>query len=329
VLKEGLIMGHYENLSEKIKYKSTADGTMQPAVYLDPDIPGKKPLLVALHTWSMDSNHVSWKNYARWCASEGWVMIHPDFRGPNWTPQAMGSELVIQDIKDAVDYARVRSNIDIERIYLAGGSGGGYASLLMAGRASEIWAGVSAWCPISDLKKWYSQCVDAGLGYAEHIEAALGGKVPGKSSEADDECMKRSALPHLPRALGINVDISTGIHDGHTGSVPVSHTLEAFNALAAPEDRLSDHDIEFMVSEEAIPGRLRKDYGLLECTGREILFRKTSGNARCTIFEGGHELMYASALNWLARQRKGFTAEWLIDNALGPEFQDSGNKAPE
>ena len=34
---------------------------------------------------------------------------------------------------------------------MLGFSGGGHAALLLAGRA-EVWAGVSVWCGISDLK---------------------------------------------------------------------------------------------------------------------------------------------------------------------------------
>ena len=30
------------------------------------------------------------------------------------------------------------------------------------------------------------------------------------------------------------LDINTGIHDGHTGSVPVSHAVRGFNAAAGP-----------------------------------------------------------------------------------------------
>lgn len=35
-----------------------------------------------------------------------------------------------------------------------------------------------------------------------------------------------------------------------------------------------------------------------------ILFRRTSANARVTIFDGGHDILPAAGLNWLAGQVK-------------------------
>lgn len=61
-----------------------------------------------------------------------------------------------------------------------GGPGfpGGKAALLMAGRAPEIWAGVSAWCGIYDLAAWHQQ--KAGKRYWSALEAVCGG-TPGTS----------------------------------------------------------------------------------------------------------------------------------------------------
>ncbi len=65
--------------------------------------------------------------------------------------------------------------IDPQRIYLVGVSGGGHMALLMAGRAPEVWAGVSAWCGISDLAAWHRQTKAAGLSYWQSLEKACGG----------------------------------------------------------------------------------------------------------------------------------------------------------
>ena len=42
------------------------------------------------------------------------------------------------------------------------------------------------------------------------------------------------------------------------------------------------------------------------------LYRKVSGNARLTIFNGAHEIIHLAGLNWLANQRKGKAAVWKI-----------------
>jgi dienelactone hydrolase len=309
---------------KEITYKSSADDTMQPAMYYAPETDKKIPLLVALHTWSGNHKQGGSAGYARWCVAKKWAFIHPNFRGPNWTPQAMGSELVVKDIVSAVDYAKKHSNIDENRIYLIGGSGGGYASLLMAGRHPEIWAGVSSWCPISDLKKWHSECKAAKRGYYKHIEKSCQG-VPGQDPKADEECRKRSAITYLKNAKGVNLEISTGIHDGHAGSVPISQTLEAFNEVCKPEDKISEEDILFFVKEQKTPPALTKESGG-KLEGRDIHFRRTSDKVRVTIFEGAHNIMHNPGLNWLDAQRKDKPAVWDAKEKTKLKYSEEDSK---
>jgi len=228
--------GHPKEV-KAIRYLSAADNTEQPALFYAPAGDKPAPLLVGLHSWSADYRQAS--PYGAWCVKKGWVFIQPDFRGPNKRPEATGSELAVKDILSAVEYAKKNATVDESRIYLIGASGGGYATLLMAGRAPEVWAGVSAWVPIYDLKAWHKEKSPGGKagGYALNMEASCGG-APGASAEVDEQYVKRSASTYLTKAAGLKVDIGAGIHDGHKGSVPISHALRAFNALAKPEDRL-------------------------------------------------------------------------------------------
>jgi dienelactone hydrolase len=309
---------------KEITYLSSGDKSMQPAMFYAPKTDKKVPLLVGLHTWSGNYMQGASKGYARWCIAKGWAFIHPNFRGPNWTPQAMGSELVVKDIISAVKYAEAHADIDKNRIYLVGGSGGGYASLLMAGRAPNIWAGVSVWCPISDLKKWHAQCKKAKRGYYKHIEKACQG-IPGQSAQADEECRKRSAVTYLKNAKSLNIDINTGIHDGYKGSVPISHAFDAFNEVCAPEDIVSAEDITFFVEKQAVPEKLKKE-GSGKVAGRDIHFRRTSGNCRITIFEGAHNILHNPSLNWLEQQRKGKPAVWKLTKQTKLKFSDKDSK---
>ena len=71
------------------------DGSDQPALFWAPTegpvAAAKSPLLVALHTWSGDYRQAGGEvKYAEWCLQNDWVLIHPDFRGPNRTPEALG-----------------------------------------------------------------------------------------------------------------------------------------------------------------------------------------------------------------------------------------------
>lgn len=306
----------------EIKYNSSLDNTAQPAMFYNAEAGTVAPLLVGLHTWGGDYTQ-NCEPYTRWCMQNKWNFIHPHFRGPNRTPEAMGSELVVQDIADAVKYALNNGKIDEQRIYLIGGSGGGYAALLMAGRHPEIWAGVSAWCSITDIKAWHAESRLRQSGYDMDIEKSCGGD-PAADKRAGAEAVKRSACAYLSKARTVNLDINAGIHDGHTGSVPVSHSLLAFNLAAMPEDAISRADINYIVNNQAIPERFgipAEDplYGK-----NKVLFRKTSGNARITIFDGSHDLIPAPGLTWLESRRKGKPPVWNITGGNIPASDCGG-----
>ncbi len=292
---------------KEITYTTSADSTLQPALFYAPTTEKPVPLLVALHTWSADYTQTMSVPYAKWCIEKGWVFIHPNFRGPNRKPQATGSQLVVKDIISAVDYARRKAKVDSTRIYLVGASGGGYTSLLMAGRAADIWAGVSAWVPITDLKAWFYECVKAGRKYSKDIVKSCGG-VPGAGPQVDLEYKKRSPITYLKNAVALPLDINAGITDGHTGSVPVSHSLRAFNLVAAEKDRICQADITYFVERAEVPAHLKKKLIDPSYGKKTPLFRRTSGKARVTLFDGGHEIVYQAALTWLAKQRKQQTA---------------------
>ena len=134
------------------------DGT-QHALWFKPNKANTQPvpLIVSLHTWSTDYTTAYPQNaeVANWAVANNWAFIHPNFRGPNTgNPQAMGSDFAVQDIVDAVNYAKNNAMIDNNRIYIFGQSGGAHMALLMAGRHPEIWAGISAWASITDLMAW-------------------------------------------------------------------------------------------------------------------------------------------------------------------------------
>lgn len=296
---------------QAIQYRSSADGTLQPALFYDPGGNEPKPLLIALHSWSGDYTQAN-PAYGLWCIAKGWVMMHPDFRGVNQRPEACGSELVVQDILSAVEHAKMNCNIDEGRIYLIGASGGGYASLLMAGRAPEVWAGVSAWCPIYDLRLWHADTAQRKLRYAQMLEEVCGG-APGSSLAADEQYRVRSASAWLDRARGVvNLSINTGITDGHNGSVPVGHSLRAFNAVAAAVDRIPEPVIARLEHAPEMPAELLQKIDDPLFARKPALFRRTSRAAEVTIFQGGHEIIYEAGLAWLEQQRKGKPPVWEV-----------------
>ncbi|MFS8069344.1 MAG: alpha/beta hydrolase family protein, partial [Byssovorax sp.] len=169
----------------------------------------------------------------------GWAFIHPDFRGPYRRPEAAASDLVAQDILDAVEYAKQHANVDPSRIYLAGFSGGGMTALAMAGRRPDLWAGVAAWAPIHDLPDWYHYSARfPRRHYAHDISLACGG-APKPGTAAFKECQSRSPSALLDRArrAGVPVYIGCGLGDD---TVPPEHAVRAYNQLANPSEQVPE-----------------------------------------------------------------------------------------
>ncbi len=300
-----------------VRVPSTRDGELQDVLFhAPPAAEGAAsrrplPLLVMLHTWSY--SYEQGADAIAMVRDFGWVLAAPDYRGPNDRPEACASELAVQDVLDAVGYAKKNARVDAERIYLLGASGGGHMALMMAARAPQLWAGVSAWVPISDLAAWHAQCRQAKRRYADMLERCCGGP-PGP--QTDLQYRSRSPLFHLAGARGVTIDLNTGIHDGHTGSVPVSHSLRAFNALAEANGNgasaIADADIEFMCASEQIPPSLEKERVTDPERSRKVLWRRVAGPVRVTVFDGGHEQEMPAALAWLSRQRRGAAADFSV-----------------
>lgn len=263
-----------------------------------------RPLLVALHSWSNDYRQKESVIYAEWSIANDWVFIHPNFRGANNKPQATGSELVIGDVLSAIDYAKANANVDESRIYAVGWSGGGYLGLLLAGRSPEIWAGVSAWVPISDLNAWYEESRTLRTKYVREIAASCGGN-PAIAGPPGDECRKRSPVTYLERARGVAIDINHGIRDGRNNGdpVPITQSLIAFNLLASPENRFTEDEIAYLTREFDVPATLKSDTTDPSYGGLRILFRRESGSARITVFDGAHDKNTEAAFRWLNQQR--------------------------
>lgn len=292
----------------KILIPSSLDGTEQPSYLILPDDWSPEdppvPLLVSLHSWSGDVEQRNLR-LERLTTDRGWLYLFPHFRGVNNSPDACGSAKAQQDILDAVAWVRDRYPVDPDRVYLTGSSGGGHMTMLMVGRHPELWAAASAWVGISDLPAWYR---DTSYDrYREMMRQVFGGP-PGQLATRDQEYRERSPLTHLKRASGVPLDLAAGIRDGHEGSVSIRHTLRAFNVLAraAGGEPLSEREMDELASSPT--GRLSSPQATDRVEdpvlGRAIYLRRRAGKARITIFEGGHESVPESVVDWLARHSR-------------------------
>jgi len=278
----------------EISYPCSTDQSRQPAMWFAPAETEKPiPLLVGLHTWGGNYRQRTGTVYYKEAKKRGWAVIFPNFRGPNWTPDAMGSDKVVQDIVDAVKYATENAVIDPDRIYLCGASGGGFLAMLMAGRHPEIWAGVSMWCGISDIKAWHAYNKQKNSKYFRDIEKALKGD-PETDQQAAEEAARRSPIHYFRDTKKLSVDIWHGAKDS---VVPSSQSENAFAAIIG----------EQIADDKQFPAAIGK------C---KILRRKTCQNTRLTIFNSGHTIFYSAAIEWLSFQRKKKPAVWENSSAV-------------
>lgn len=289
---------------QSIVIPSTADGSSQPALFYDSGSNRKKPLLLVLHSWSADYIQHFSIPYGIWAVENDWVFMHPNFRGAFNNPEAGGSELAIQDVLDALKYAKKNSRIDETRVYLVGFSGGGMMTLNMVGRYPELWTAAVAWVPVYDLVAWYKTTRHATHDYSRDIERCCGG-APLPGTPAAKECMKRSPKTYLAnaRGKGVQVYIATGINDRF---VPPDHALRAFNDLAEESAEFTEAEIAEIVDRQKIPERMAGHYDdpMYAEAGKKLLLEKTSNGVTLKIFEGTHNVIYNAGLLWLSQQKR-------------------------
>ena len=285
---------HWPKGFEVVEIPSTADGTYQKAYFHKTTALKPQPLIVSLHTWSGD--YTQEDPLAAEIIARGYNYIHPDFRGANNKPEATGSLLVISDIEDAIRYAAEHSNTDPENVHIIGVSGGGMAALLAYVNIEYPVRSFSAWAPISDLEAWYWESVGRGQKYAQDILAS----VSADSTFRAEEARRRSPLfMEVPfgRREGSDLYIYTGIQDGYTGSVPITHSLKMFNQVARQwksHSRLPEEP-PFVTENEMLELVTRRIDPAADPThkinGRTVYLQREYNRIHLTIFEGGHEML--------------------------------------
>jgi len=284
----------------RVGIPASVDGVSQPAYFLvAPPAKEKQPLVVSLHAWSVSFDQED--PVAQYVRQAGWNYIRPDFRGPNRTPDSCLSRKALSDIDDAIAYAKARAPVDDRFVFVTGVSGGGFATLGTYMRSRHDIRLFLAWVPISDLVAWYHESVARKNKYAQDILNITG----SQETLEEEEARRRSPLfmsgPVLPRS---RLELFAGIHDGHTGSVPVSQSLRFFNRLAGQYGRadaqVSEAEIANLLHERGDP----KATGTLD--GRAVVFHREIPQVAVTLFEGGHEIL---AGHCFQRMRETWEAE--------------------
>ena len=282
----------------EVEIPSSADTTMQKAFLYASKSATPKPLIVSLHTWS--GNYTQKDPLCKEIIARDWNYIHPNFRGANKKREATGSKLVLADIQDAISYALSNTNTDPSDVHIIGVSGGGFATLAAYMNIKYPVKSFSAWAPISDLDAWYWESVGRQQKYAKDIINS----VSDNGTYNQQEALLRSPLKQtLPQALRKNAKlfIYEGIHDGYTGSVPITHAINMYNRVVgelkygtsdmnsilqqagSDNDLVSEGEIINLVTKRINPNASARLFD------RDIHTYRNYKNIELTIFEGGHE----------------------------------------
>lgn len=152
---------------EEVWIPSSFDNTSQGSIVYRAKSDTPRPLIVSLHTWS--GNYKQEDPLARLIVDYDYNYIHPDFRGANNNPKACGSNYVIADLEDAIEYAISNMNVDRDEVHIVGTSGGGYATLIAYMNIKYPAKSFSAWVPLSNLEAWYWESVGQKQKYAQDI----------------------------------------------------------------------------------------------------------------------------------------------------------------
>lgn len=281
---------------KKDSLRSSVDGNKQVFYYDKSTAATPQPLVVELHSWSNSADSQRDMEAVQ-AHAKNWNYIFPNFRGVNNHPKACCSDFVITDIDEAIDWALRTLNVDRKQIYVIGNSGGGYATMAMYMKSRHDIAAFSAWSSISDLDAWYGQSVERKNKYAAEIVKCTGAGEAFDSQKARDRSPLFWKTPVKNRRKS-QLKIYAGIHDGYTGSVPISQSINFYNKLLTDygeKDRsryVSEQEAAIMLNTQAFPVQLPAK--LIE--NRVILYQKSSKNITLTIFEGTHEILKEAAL---------------------------------
>lgn len=286
---------------EIVDIKSPLDGTIQKAYFYRSRSSEAKPLIVSLHTWSHD--YTQFDSINDLCVSKDLNYIHPNFRGVNNHKDACCSELVLSDIDAAIDYALAHGNVDSDRIYVIGTSGGGYATLATFMKSRHKIKKFAAWVPLVDLSKWYRETRIRKLKYADEIMACTsssGGELNLEVARAKSPMYWQTPVHKLEDS---EVKIYCGVYDGMTGNgtIPITHSINFYNKLM--DDMGGDAKSSKVRDDEKLH-LLEHRSSLMsgeKIGNREVFLEKSHGNTHLILFEGGHEILTEYAFNDLIK----------------------------
>jgi pimeloyl-ACP methyl ester carboxylesterase len=276
---------NWDDVFSVVNIQSSADASLQHAYFLASKPGTLKPLIVSLHSWSNDFSQKD--ALAEMARKEGWNYIHPDFRGPNNTIDACLSKKVISDIDDAIQYAENNGNVDINKIFIVGASGGGYVTLGSYLKTSHKVKAFLSWVPISDLSAWFYESKNRSATYAHDILRCTSDGITFDQNKAKERSPMFWDLPLKPNG---RLEIYAGIDDGYTGSVPIQHSIQFFNRIVEhygyADSKVGQSDIIKLLSKG-----IERNSTASTIDDREVVYKRDTKLVSLVIFNGSHEML--------------------------------------
>ncbi|MEO6230272.1 MAG: prolyl oligopeptidase family serine peptidase [Ferruginibacter sp.] len=281
---------------------SSMDGETQVFYYSKSTNHKPEPLIVQLHSWSYTADSLKTIDLDIEANTKNYNYIFPNFRGVNNHPKACCSEFVISDIDESIDWALKNMNVDKKQIFVIGYSGGGFATFAMYMKSRHNIRSFSAWAPISDLVAWYGQSRERRNQYAHQVIQCIGTSAVFDTLSAKERSPLFWTTP-LKKRKKSTLQIFAGIHDGYTGPVPISQSVNFYNKLLSDfketdsSKYVNNEDLKFMLETQSFPTLdSNKKIG-----DRAIYYQKASKNFMLTIFEGGHDMLSKQALEYIGQ----------------------------
>jgi len=208
------------------------DGLEIPVYVTKPSGKGPWPTVVLVHggpflrgwTWE-------WDGESQFLAARGYLVVKPEFRGSDGYGDALRLAgyrqwgLKMQDdIADATRWAAAQGLADPDRTCIAGGSYGGYATLMGLVRYRELYRCGVAWSAVTDLGLLHDiYWSDMDANFRDNGMPLLVGDV-------DKDADQFAATSPLQQAAHIDRPLLLA-HGGIDSRVPIDHATKLLNAL--------------------------------------------------------------------------------------------------
>ena len=228
VLPEQMASVHLERIRAR-------DGRDLPVWVTRPDgVQGPLPAVVLVHggPWTR-AGYWRWSGFAQFLASRGYVVIAPDMRGSTGYGLAhyqaglrQFGQAMQDDVADALRWAQ-RQGLASDRACIAGGSYGGYSTLMGLARDPELYRCGVAWVALTDLRLYVAGdwwvIDDIGSPFRQFTAAQLVG-----DPEKDASMIEANSPVHLAARMRAPLLLAYGEADKR---VPIAHGQRMRQAL--------------------------------------------------------------------------------------------------